>query len=332
MTEQTPQSPPSAPNSGNVRRFRIDERLAGKRLDAALADLLNESRAQARRLLERGGVTLDGHAMRPNEKGKLLTLGQRLEVTGYLSREEERALATPDAPLRIVAEGEGWVVVDKPAGVPVHPLEPTETGSVLNALIARHPQMHGVGEGGLRSGVVHRLDLETSGVLIFATTQPAWQALREVFRKHTTRKTYQAIVLGYPTREGNIALDLVVAQHRPAKVAVVTTDAADREKPRDIRRCDLRWRVVEKLRNASLIEIDLGTGFLHQIRVMMSHTGHPVAGDAWYASSRVVDSTGATRPMLHAARLDIRELNISSACDPPADFQACLASLKVPRT
>lgn len=319
------------PDKGERRVFRIDERHAGKRLDATLADLLNESRAQARRLLERGGVVLDGHAMLSNDKGKLLAHGQRLEVTGYLSREEERALATPDAPLRIVAEGEGWVVVNKPSGMPVHPLEPSETGSVLNALIARYPQIHGVGEGGLRSGVVHRLDLETSGVVIFATSQPAWLALREAFRKHTTRKTYLAIVLGYPTREGNIALDLVVAQHRPAKVAVVTTGAADREKPRDIRRCDLRWWVVEKLCNASLVEIDLGTGFLHQIRVMMSHTGHPVAGDAWYASPRVADSTGATRPMLHAARLDIRELNISAACDPPADFQACLASLRTAR-
>ncbi|MCE9589336.1 MAG: RluA family pseudouridine synthase [Planctomycetes bacterium] len=311
--------------------FRIDEPAAGKRLDVFLAATLGDSRAQVRRVLNRGGVRLDGRVMKEGDKGRLLEAGERIEVVGHVPRADERAAPRPDMELRILAEGDGWVAVDKPAGTAVHPLDPAETNTVLNALIARHPEMHSVGEGGLRSGVVHRLDLETSGVLLFATSQDKWHALRDAFRNHTTRKTYRAVVLGSPVNSVESTLDLVVAQHRPAKVRVVSPDPARREQPDGVRRCDLRWRVIEKFAAAALVEIDLGTGFLHQVRVMMSHLGHPVAGDAWYAVPGMPDATNAPRPMLHAASLDIPALGVAAACEPPDDFRVTADRLRAAR-
>lgn len=319
MTQTPPNPIKSTPPDGD-RLLTVDPAKANNRLDVFLADGLGESRAQVRRLLGRGLIRLDGRVMRESDKGVLLTLGQRVEVAGYLTRGHEQAIPQPDMPLQILAEGPGWLAVSKPAGVPVHPLEPDETGTLLGAIIARYPAIHGVGEGGLRSGVVHRLDIETSGVVLFATEQSTWLTARDAFRLHTTRKSYLAIVLGSPPKTGRASLDLVVAQHRPARVRVVEPDGNRSGSTAGIRRCDLSWRVIESLKGASLVEVDLGTGFLHQIRVMMSHLGHPVAGDAWYASPGIPDATGATRPMLHACRLELPSLGIVATCDPPADF------------
>jgi 23S rRNA pseudouridine1911/1915/1917 synthase len=205
--------------------------------------------------------------------------------------------------------------------MPVHPLAPDETGTVLNALIVWMPQMHGVGEGGLRSGVVHRLDVDTSGTLLLATKEDAWRRLRDAFRRHETTKRYQAIALGRWSlaEEGQCRLPLVVAQHRPAKVRVAAdghrTDAG-------VRLCDTRWRVAQRFPNATLLDITLGTGFLHQIRATLSHLSHPLAGDRHYARAGVVDRSGAERPMLHASRLAVGEIDVS--CEAPADFMECL--------
>ncbi len=306
------------------RRLEVGPEERGRRLDAFLADRLELSRAQVRRLLARGAVRIAARPASESAKGMSLEGGETIEVERFAPPEQQRARPSPEVPLRVLSEGPGWLAVDKPAGMPVHPLREDETGTVLNALAARHPELHGVGEGGLRSGVVHRLDVDTSGVLLVATRDDTWRRLREAFRAHRVEKLYRAIVLGRLEGSGSEALPLVTARHRPARVRVVS--AAERSRARGARLGELRWRALESLRGATLVEVRPRTGFLHQIRVSLAHLGHPLAGDRSYGPPR--DATGARRHMLHAARVSFEEVGGASPDAP--DFAALLERLRSP--
>jgi 23S rRNA pseudouridine1911/1915/1917 synthase len=295
-----------------VRELPVGEGDRGRRLDLFLARELALSRAAVRRLLARGAVRVDGRGVGEGAKGTPLAPDSVVQVAPFARPAQQRAVAEPDAPLALLASGPGWVAVDKPAGVPVHPLREGETGTLLGALIARCPALHGVGEGGLRSGVVHRLDVDTSGVVLFASAEAVWERLREAFRQRRIEKVYRAWVLGRLEREGEVELPLVTARHRPARVRVVGAG----EQARSAHLCALRWRPLEVLGAASLLEVRPSTGFLHQIRVTLAHLGFPVAGDRVYAAGR--DPLGAPRQMLHAARLRFEEVEAESA--DPEDF------------
>ncbi len=291
------------------------------RLDAFLAGALAASRAEVRRLLARGAVRVDGRAVSAAAKGESLAAGTCVAVEAFTPPAERRPLPTPELAFEVLAEGPGWLAVDKPAGMPVHPFTEDERGTALNAVVARHPEIVGVGEGGLRSGVVHRLDVDTSGVLLFATEARVWQELRGAFRRHRVDKRYRAVVLGALEGEGRLELDLVVAQHRPARVRVAAPEEANRS-----RRTRLLWRALERLDGATLLEVRPETGFLHQIRASLAELGHPVAGDPVYGPGPGEDPTGAPRQMLHAAFAGFGEMRAESP--DPADFAALLARLR----
>ncbi len=301
--------------------YVVDDAEAGSRLDAFLAERLSVSRAEARRVLQAGGVELAGRPASARAKGLALMAGQEVKVVSFTPPRERRIVPEPEAPLSVLARGEGWIAVDKPAGSAVHPLSADQRGSVLAAVAARHPEVQGVGEGGLRSGVVHRLDVGTSGVLLVATAGGAWQRLRAGFREHRAHKLYRAIVLGSPGREGALEPWLRVARHRPSRVVVADPDASG------ARPTSMRWRRLESFADGALLEIRPTTGFLHQIRATLAHLGHPVAGDAAYRGA-AADPTGASRPLLHAARLDLDEVSAESP-DPP-DFEEALVRLLRP--
>ena len=294
------------------RSFRVSEAEAGARLDVFLAGALGASRGQVRALLAAGGVEVEGRAVDLAAKGRMLAAGQRVAL-------HEPALAAaaapepePDAELRVLAEGAGWIALDKPAGTPVHPLAPGERGTLLNALAARHPEVTGIGEGGLRSGVVHRLDVDTSGVLLFALEELRWLDLRDAFRSHHVAKLYRALVHGRLAGEGELVLPLAVVRHRPARVGVVA--------PGDgrSRRTELRWRSLEVFGDATLVEVAPRTGFLHQIRASLAHLGHPLVGDVAYGAP----AGAAPRHLLHAARVAVDDVFAES---PDAeDFAAAL--------
>ena len=296
---------------------------AGQRLDRFLAERLGISRARVRHLLEFGRVSKSEDGARPLEladKARPTAVGERFAVAGPLRAEQERPVPRPDLDWRSVAEGPGWVGVDKPAGCGVHPLHPAQQDTVLNAVVARHPEIVGVGEGGLRSGVVHRLDVDTTGALLFGTTEAGWRRLRGAFSAHQVEKRYLALVRGRFEGEGRIELALAVRRHRPARVEVV--------EPSEGRLCRQRVRALRRFDGATLVEVELETGFLHQIRACLSHLGHPVLGDREYGQPDGLASEGAQtlpRPMLHAARLVFEEIELS--VPPPPDFEAAAAAL-----
>lgn len=302
---------------------------AGERLDRLLAARLAVSRARVRHLLEVGRVVQAGRPLGLSDKSRIAAAGDEFRILGSLRADEERPESRPDLELRIVAEGKGWLVVDKPAGVGVHPLRPDQRDTVLNAVVARHPEIIGVGEGGLRSGVVHRLDVDTTGALLFAYDEEVWRRLRGAFSEHRVEKRYLALVAGRIDRSRPVELTLVIARHHPARVEVGPSG----------RRCRMHVTPIRIFDDSTLVEVKLETGFLHQIRASMAHFGHPVLGDRDYGSApasaeegsgapgesdRVAAAaTRASRPMLHAKRLVVDEVSADVAL--PADFEAVLA-------
>jgi len=292
---------------------------SGRRLDVFLAERLHLTRGRARRLLASGAVRIGARTLAEGDKGLALRAGERVLVAAAARADAERIAPEPEAELSVLAHGPGWLAIDKPAGVPVHPLAARERGTLLSAVAARHPEIQGIGEGGLRSGVVHRLDVDTSGAIVLATDAAQWQRLRTAFSEHRVDKRYRAIALGDVEADGEIELPLVIARHRPAIVR-----AAQPGERADARRTVTRWRVVERLRGATLLEVRTVTGFLHQVRATMAHLGHPLAGDRRYASEG--DDTGAARHMLHAASVRFEE--IAAESPDPGDLAELIAALR----
>jgi 23S rRNA pseudouridine1911/1915/1917 synthase len=300
------------------RAFVVEPDATGRRLDVWLAERLGIGRAGVRRLLESGAVRIDGRPLERRDKAAALSAGRRVEVADFAAPDARRAIAEPSRPLVVLAEGAGWIALDKPAGVPVHPLRADETGTLLNALVARHPEVQGVGESGLRSGVAHRLDVDTSGVVLFGTAQPTWQRLRDAFRAHRVEKVYRALVRGRLEGEGDLRVSLAVARHRPALVRVVAASQPG------ARRTSLVWRALAHGPGVTLVEVRPRTGFLHQIRASLAHLGHPLCGDATYGGADG-DPSGARRHLLHAARVAVDEIDAASPDAP--DFAAACARL-----
>ncbi len=292
----------------------------GRRLDVFLAEQLKLSRTQVRRLLERGEVRVDGRAASARDKGTAVGVGSTILVAAFARPEDQRAIVEPEEPLDVLASGPGWLAVDKPAGRPVHPLRADEPGTLLSAVLARYPETHGVGEKGLRSGIVHRLDVDTSGAMLFATTEPVWQRLRAAFREHRVEKVYRALVAGR-IDAGEACVGLVTARHRPAKVRVV--DAAEARSARGVRMGIMAWKPLQHFETATLVEARPTTGFLHQIRATFAHLGHPILGDRSYADGATL--AAAPRHMLHAAKVCFEEVVAESA--DPEDFKAACGHL-----
>lgn len=288
------------------KHWQVSPDEAGTRLDRVLADRLGLSRRQVREALRLGYVRVGLHTAQERDRGRALEAGTQIEMI-----DDPAGLAeltpSPGLELVILAESPDWVAVDKPAGLPVHPLRSDEQFTALNAVRGLYPEMFGVGEGGLRSGVVHRLDVDTSGVQLFARTQVGFDRLRTAFREHRIRKVYRALVHGQPASAGQATLELEIRQHRPARVRVVESAS-----PRS-RACPLSWKVLERGPAHALVEVMPRTGFLHQVRVTMAHLGHPLLGDGVYGRE---DS--ATRHMLHAAALQFEDLDVTSP--DPEDF------------
>lgn len=268
---------------------------AGARLDVVVARALGISRGWVRKLLDSGRVRLDG---RPAAKGVILRAGDRIEVAEF-ARPEAAPLPNPALALRVLAERGGLIAIDKPAGMAVHPLAPDETDTALNGLVALRPEIAGVGEGGLRSGVVHRLDPGTSGVLVFATTEAAWRAARRAFEGQRVAKRYVARVHGAfaGTREVRLRLE-----SRGDHVRVVASGG--REAVSEI-------RALQTGAETSRVEVRMRTGVRHQIRATLAHLGHPVVGDALYGSPLALP-----RHLLHAAALSFDDFAAEAPLPP----------------
>lgn len=293
----------------------VPPELDGERLDKAVAVLAGVSRAEARALLDAGAVTVEGRRAPARER---VRAGQEVEIASV----EPRPVLVPEPlPLVVVFEDGDLVVVDKPPGVVVHPGAGAREGTLAARLLARYPEIEGVGEEG-RWGIVHRLDRDTSGLLAVARTADAHEALTAALRRREVRRRYLALVAGVldaPT--GTIDAPLGPDPARPTRRRVTPTGKPARTHYREVS----RWPA------ASLLEVTLETGRTHQIRVHLSAVGHPVVGDPVYGRPGAVSSP---RIFLHASRLELAHPRTGEPLvfeSPlPADLAAVLAGLGPP--
>jgi 23S rRNA pseudouridine1911/1915/1917 synthase len=311
---------------GAIHRFSVGDALRGERLDRAIASSLPElSRSRVQALLEAGRILVDGRAGRASQR---LRGGESLEVA---VPPPEPAVPEPeDLPLTILHQDRDLLVLDKPAGLVVHPAAGHARGTLVNALLHHVSGLSGIG-GVLRPGIVHRLDKETSGCLVVAKNDAALQALQRAFQARRVEKTYLALVHGQPPDTGR--LETLHARHPRDRKRF--TGRAKTGKP-----AVTSWRVRSRLHGAALLEVGLETGRTHQIRVHLSELGHPLLGDALYGGTRKGDArvkavqTRLGRQALHAWKLAFPHPRTGKSvrCEAPipADLRAALESLEGP--
>jgi 23S rRNA pseudouridine1911/1915/1917 synthase len=303
--------------------LQIPTNLAGQRLDQALAQLLPDySRSRLKTWIDAGEVLVDGVAIRPRDK---LNGGESVEVAATLT--EETVAQAQAIPLAMIYEDKHVYIVNKPPGLVVHPGAGNPDQTLQNALLSRDPQLAGLP----RAGIVHRLDKDTSGLLIIARTIKAHTALVRMLEARDIHREYEAITRGVMTAGGTI--DAPIDRHPTDRVRM-----AIRQGGRD---AVTHYRVIKRYRAHTHVRVQLETGRTHQIRVHLTHAGYPIVGDRVYGG-RLAQPKGATeelrvalrefpRQALHAAKLQLEHpvtgKPLEALAPLPPDMKSLLATL-----
>ena len=308
-------------------QFTVPDDLAGSRLDRCLTDLHGAwSRARVRRLIDDGHVLVNGNAAKPSTT---VASGDRIEVDEPPPQPLD--LAAEDIPLEIVYEDAELLVLDKAPGLVIHPAAGRQSGTLVNALLQHCDDLSGIG-GAERPGIVHRLDKDTSGLMVVAKTERAHLRLSVAFRRREVEKRYLAVCYGVP-RDPEGVVEGAVGRHptERKRMAVVATG----------RQARTLYRVVENFAGTCLVECRPVTGRTHQIRVHMAHAGHALVGDPLYAGRQWRNLSDPRhqhacrdfpRQALHAWRLafdhPVTGDRVEFEADPPTDFRDLLVVLR----
>ncbi len=320
-----PDDLPEEPATGCLtRQIRVPARLAGERADRVAAELLPEfSRARLTRWLKEGALTFDGAAPAPKKR---LDGGELLRLDAVVS--EDRSIVPQDVPFEVCYEDAHLLVIDKPAGLVVHPGAGNRDQTLVNGLIAHRPALAVLP----RAGLIHRLDKGTTGLLIAAATEQSFQILTRALAERRITRRYQAVVEGEMTGGREIE-------------APIGRDARHRTRQRvadDGRYALTRVRLAERFRRHARIEAELATGRTHQIRVHLSSVGHPLVGDTTYGSRGLLPRGAAPelieqlrgfgRPALHAWQLELEHpvsgANLALEATLPEDFRTLVETLR----
>lgn len=296
---------------------------AGTRLDVWLASVSEAglSRSWAKELIEEGRVLVDGKLRKCAYR---LKGGELVEV--QVPEPELPSLEPEQISVPIVYEDDQIIVVNKPRGMVVHPAAGNYTGTLVNALLAHAPtlrELTGI-NGVIRPGIVHRLDKDTTGLLVVAKTQHAMAWLTREIKERRVKRVYLAIVTGSPPAEG--VVNAPIGRHTVYRKKMTVTLSG--------KQAVTRFRVLEQFERFALVELRLDTGRTHQIRVHMSHIGHPVAGDSVYSKkwSQVRAELGLEGQALHAYRLGFihptTRLHVEFEAPLPPDMQRALDILR----
>jgi 23S rRNA pseudouridine1911/1915/1917 synthase len=309
-------------DAGTVHRMLIPPGSAPARADRWASDLSGLSRSHVQRLISEGRLTVAGQPVKANT---ILPAGTelRLDVPPPAAAEP---IAQPEIPVRVVHEDEDLLIVDKPAGLVVHPAPGHADGTLVNALLGRGEPLAPGGIAGVqRPGIVHRLDRDTSGLLMVARSDAAQASLQAQLKARRIKKTYLALVAGsVAAAAGRIEAPIGRDPGRRTRMAVVPSG----------RPATTGYRVRERFKAWTYLELDLVTGRTHQIRVHLEAIGHPVAGDPMYGSGtsrRGPD--GLERLFLHAWRLELTSPStgrlLRAEAPLPPELEDVLASLRV---
>ena len=310
-----------------TEHFTVEQSLPGERLDIFLrAKFPAVSRGAMQRLIEQGHIRVDGKTVKPTHSPRA---GEKIEI--HFPEPKPAAAQPEEIPLDILFEDKSLLVVNKPAGLVVHPAAGHEEHTLVNALL-HHCQGSLSGIGGVaRPGIVHRLDKETSGCLVVAKNDETHIALSEQFANRIVKKVYHAIVCGEVPRDAG-EIHAAIARHPTHRKRMAVQDDSDG------RAAHTSYRVLEKLKCATYVEVQIHTGRTHQIRVHFQHLGHPVVGDDTYGSTKnkrlkELANYAAPRVLLHAKNLNFihprtqKPLKVSAPL--PDDFKLALKLLRV---
>jgi len=290
------------------------------RADRVVADAVGLSRSYVQRLIEEGRLTLDGQQIKSNT---VLASGASLELD--IPERQQVTLEPENVPLSVVYEDTDVLVIDKPAGIVTHPSPGHTSGTLVNALLARGGvEAYGQIAGDERPGIVHRLDRDTSGLIVIARNDKAQTALMAQLKARRVKKTYLALVQGAPAAEiGRIEAPIGRDPRQFGRMAVVSGGKA----------ATTGYRVKERFPGWALLEVDLHTGRTHQIRVHLSSIGHPVAGDPVYATGDARRGPdGLTRLFLHSWRIEFASPSsdklIRATAPLPEELESVLTGLR----
>ncbi|MBO2527557.1 MAG: RNA pseudouridine synthase [Clostridiales bacterium] len=298
--------------------MKIIAEAGGERVDVYLARMLPElTRSAVQRLLEQGAITCGGVPVKKNGKTEA---GRAYDI--LLPEVKEVAIEAQDIPLEIVFEDADVLVVNKPKGLVVHPAAGHEDGTLVNALLHHcGDSLSGI-NGERRPGIVHRIDMDTSGLLIVAKNDFAHQSLAAQLKDHTLRRTYECIVRG-GFKEDSGTVHAPIGRHPSDRKRMAVTE-------KDSRDAVTHWEVIECFGQYTHLRCRLETGRTHQIRVHMAYINHPIAGDPIYGIKK--PELGLTSQCLHARELTFvhprsgEEITVS--CALPEEFSAALERLK----
>ncbi len=297
----------------------VAEEMSGKRLDSVLAGMMPEySRSFIQKLFENGSITVGGNPC--SEKKRKAAAGDIVEIT--IPQPERLEVEAEDIPLDIVYEDDELLVVDKPAGMVVHPAPGNHSGTLVNALMYHCGDALSSINGVIRPGIVHRIDKDTSGLLMVAKTDRAHNALSAQLAEHSITRRYKAIVYSnIKEDEGTVDKPIGRDPGNRLRNAVVYTNSKN---------AVTHYRVLERFGGFTLVEAVLETGRTHQIRVHMAYIRHPLLGDTLYGPAK--NRYGAKRQMLHAGVLGFvhpvtgEYMEFNSPL--PQDFEDVLAKLR----
>ncbi|MBI5701666.1 RluA family pseudouridine synthase [Candidatus Saganbacteria bacterium] len=280
--------------------YFIKEQNQNKRLDVFVSKLdIGLSRSQAKRLIDHNEILLNGlpakssHVLRPNDK-----------VAVNIPKPAKLEAVSQDIPLNIIYEDQDLIVVNKPRGMVVHPAAGNYSGTLVNALLFHCKDLSGIG-GVMRPGIVHRLDKDTTGVIVATKNDNAHASLSKQFKDHAVKKIYLALVKGI-VKDDKGEINEPIGRHpvNRKKMAVISRVKGQGASGKT-REAYTEYEVVKRFSDTTLLTINLGTGRTHQIRVHMAHLGHPLVGDPVYGKGPST-SLGVNGQMLHAETLGFK--------------------------
>ena len=305
-----------------IEKYTAGQENSTRRLDIFVSTRSGLSRSHAQRLVRKGMILVNS---RPEKSGYRIKNGDVIELT--IPEEPPTTLLPEDIPIEVLLEDSHIIVVNKRPGIVIYPAAGHKSGTLLNALIARCGKLAATGAP-LRPGVVHRLDKETSGLIVFAKNDKAYLDLTRQFREREVKKVYQALVYGNPAKDSDVIR------------SVIGRSLSDRKKmstkTRKGKEAVTKFKLIERFETASLMQVQIITGRTHQIRVHFTASGHPVLGDKTYGKKTTLKSGQKSisfkRQMLHAYSLKFKHPStgklIELTAPMPDDMEKAIEELR----